>query len=43
VSAQQIGRPRPVIADLPAYRPGRGTKQAEAEHGNTNAIKLASN
>lgn len=38
-----IGRPRAVVADLPAYRPGKGTKQAEAEHGITNAIKLASN
>jgi histidinol-phosphate aminotransferase len=43
VSAQQIGRPRPVIADLPAYRPGKGAAQAEAEHGITGAIKLASN
>ena len=38
-----IGRPRSVVADLPAYRPGKGAKQAEAEHGITNAIKLASN
>lgn len=38
-----IGRPRTVVADLPAYRPGKGAKQAEAEHGITNAIKLASN
>jgi histidinol-phosphate aminotransferase len=31
------------VASLPAYRPGKGAKQAEAEHGITNAIKLASN
>jgi histidinol-phosphate aminotransferase len=38
-----IGRPREVIANLPSYRPGKGAEQAEAEHGITNAIKLASN
>ena len=38
-----IGRPRTVVADLPSYRPGKGAAQAEAEHGITNAIKLASN
>jgi len=43
VSTQRIGRPRPAIDGLPAYRPGKGAKQAEAEHGITNAIKLASN
>lgn len=32
-----------MVADLPAYRPGKGAKQAEAEHGITDAIKLASN
>lgn len=32
-----------MIADLPAYRPGKGAAQAEAEHGITGAIKLASN
>ena len=32
-----------MIADLPAYRPGKGAKQAEEEHGITDAIKLASN
>ena len=35
--------PRPAVQSLPAYRPGKGTAQAEAEHGITNAIKLASN
>ncbi|MDJ0771706.1 MAG: aminotransferase class I/II-fold pyridoxal phosphate-dependent enzyme, partial [Ilumatobacter sp.] len=38
-----IGRPRRVVADLPSYRPGKGAKQAEDEHGITDAIKLASN
>ena len=38
-----IGRPRPNIAALPAYRPGKGAAQAEAEHGIERAIKLASN
>jgi histidinol-phosphate aminotransferase len=28
---------------MPAYRPGKAAAQAEAEHGITNAIKLASN
>jgi histidinol-phosphate aminotransferase len=31
------------VQSLPAYRPGKGAAQAEAEHGITNAIKLASN
>jgi len=31
------------VSLLPAYRPGKGAAQAEAEHGITNAIKLASN
>lgn len=35
--------PRPAVDRLPAYRPGKGAAQAEAEHGITNAIKLASN
>lgn len=35
--------PRPAVERLPAYRPGKGAAQAEAEHGITNAIKLASN
>ena len=37
------GRPRPVVAATPSYRPGKGAAQAEAEHGITDAIKLASN
>ena len=32
-----------MIAGLPSYRPGKGAKHAEAEHGISNAIKLASN
>ena len=32
-----------MIGDLPAYRPGKGAAQAEAEHGIADAIKLASN
>jgi histidinol-phosphate aminotransferase len=43
VSQQQIGQPRGVVDALPSYRPGKGAEQAEAEHGITNAIKLASN
>lgn len=35
--------PRSAVDRLPAYRPGKGAAQAEAEHGITNAIKLASN
>ena len=38
-----IGRPRPAIEKLPAYRPGKDAAQAEQEHGITEAIKLASN
>jgi len=37
------GRPRPAVDALPAFRPGKAAAQAEAEHGITNAIKLASN
>ncbi|MEZ5167551.1 MAG: hypothetical protein R2695_14055 [Acidimicrobiales bacterium] len=36
-------RPRSAIDALPTYRPGKGAAQAEAEHGITDAIKLASN
>jgi histidinol-phosphate aminotransferase len=43
VTEETIGRPRTVIAALPAYRPGKGAEQAEREHGITDAIKLASN
>jgi len=37
------GRPRPSIAALPGYTPGRSAAAAEAEHGVADAIKLASN
>lgn len=37
------GKPRPAVAALPAYRPGKAAAQAEAEHGISDAIKLASN
>jgi len=38
-----VGRPRPAVESLPAYRPGKAASQAEAEHGISDAIKLASN
>lgn len=38
-----IGRVRPAIQGLAAYRPGKGAAQAEQEHGISDAIKLASN
>jgi histidinol-phosphate aminotransferase len=38
-----IPHARPAVDGLPAYRPGKGAAQAEAEHGIVNAIKLASN
>lgn len=37
------GRPRPAIAALPGYRPGRSAAAAAAEHGISDAIKMASN
>jgi len=43
VNEPSIGRPRRVVDALPSYRPGKGAKQAEAEHGISDAIKLASN
>lgn len=38
-----IGRVRPAVQAMPAYRPGKAAEQAEEEHGIENAIKLASN
>ncbi len=38
-----VGRVRPTVAALSAYRPGKGAKQAAVEHGLETAIKLASN
>jgi histidinol-phosphate aminotransferase len=43
VTETTIGHPRAVVADLPAYRPGKGAAEAELEHGIVGAIKLASN
>ncbi len=37
------GRPRPAIAALPAYKPGRSAAVVEEERGILDAIKLASN
>jgi len=42
-ATHSVGRPRPAVDHMPAYRPGKAASQAEAEHGITNAIKLASN
>jgi len=38
-----IGRVRPAVTGIPAYRPGKAAEQAEEEHGIDDAIKLASN
>lgn len=38
-----VGRIRPSVEALPAYRPGKAAEQAEQEHGIADAIKLASN
>lgn len=38
-----IGRVRPAVQGLAAYRPGKAAAQAEEEHGISNAIKVASN
>ncbi len=38
-----IGKVRSAVRALASYRPGKAASQAEAEHGITNAIKLASN
>lgn len=38
-----IGGVRPAVEAMPVYRPGKAAEQAEAEHGITDAIKLASN
>lgn len=43
MSSTSPGAVRPAVSQLPAYRPGKGAAQAEAEHGITDAIKLASN
>ena len=38
-----IGRVRPAVTGITAYRPGKAAEQAEEEHGIDDAIKLASN
>jgi len=38
-----VGRVRPTVNQLAAYRPGKAAAQAEQDHDITNAIKLASN
>ena len=38
-----VGRVRPAVDALPAYKPGKAAEQAEREHNITEAIKLASN
>ena len=38
-----VGRVRPAVDALPAYKPGKSTEQAEREHHIDEAIKLASN
>lgn len=37
------GRPRPAVAALPGYTPGRSAEAAAADHGVADAIKMASN
>lgn len=37
------GRPRPGIAELPAYRPGKSAEAVATEHQLADAVKLASN
>ena len=41
--AAGVGRVRPAVDALPAYKPGKAAEQAEREHNIAEAIKLASN
>ncbi len=41
--ATSVGRVRPAVNALPAYKPGKAAEQAEREHNIAEAIKLASN
>ena len=41
--AAPVGRVRPAVGALPAYKPGKAAEQAEREHHIAEAIKLASN
>ena len=43
VPAAAVGRVRPAVDALPAYKPGKAAEQAEREHGIAEAVKLASN
>ena len=38
-----VGRVRPAVDALPAYKPGKAAEQAEREHNIAEAVKLASN
>ena len=42
-TAKPVGRVRPAVDALPAYKPGKAAEQAEREHNIAEAIKLASN
>ena len=42
-SPAPVGRVRPAVDALPAYKPGKAAEQAEREHNIAEAIKLASN
>ena len=42
-STTPVGRVRPAVDALPAYKPGKAAEQAEREHNVAEAIKLASN
>ena len=43
VVSASVGRVRPAVDALPAYKPGKAAEQAEREHNIATAIKLASN
>ena len=43
VAPASVGRVRPAVDALPAYKPGKAAEQAEREHNIATAIKLASN
>ena len=43
LTPRPVGRVRPAVDALPAYKPGKAAEQAEREHDIAEAIKLASN
>ena len=43
LTSAPVGRVRPAVDALPAYKPGKAAEQAEREHNIAEAIKLASN